>query len=68
MSDIEVLPELKEIIGSLLFAAKKPVSAKEIRKTLAAASENARIEAAAAETRAEQLEMDHKAFVEAYGK
>jgi len=34
MSDIEVLPELKEIIGSLLFAAKKPVTAKEIRKTL----------------------------------
>jgi len=34
MSNIEVLPELKEIIGSLLFAAKKPVTAKEIRKTL----------------------------------
>ena len=27
MSDIEVLPELKEIIGALLFAAKKPVAA-----------------------------------------
>ena len=34
MSDIEVLPELKEIIGSILFAAKKPVTTQEIRKTL----------------------------------
>jgi len=40
MSDIEVLPELKEIIGSLLFAAKKPVMAKEIRKTLVEAGKN----------------------------
>ena len=39
MSDIEVLPELKEIIGSLLFAAKKPVTAKEIRKALIGAGE-----------------------------
>jgi len=34
MSDLEVLPELKEIIGALLFAAKKPLTAKEIRKAL----------------------------------
>lgn len=34
MSSIEVLPELKQIIGSLLFAAKKPLNAKEIRKVL----------------------------------
>ena len=40
MSDIEVLPELKEIIGALLFAAKKPVTAKEIRKTLVEAGKN----------------------------
>ena len=40
MSDIEVLPELKEIIGSLLFAAKKPVTAKEIRKALLGAAES----------------------------
>ena len=40
MSDIEVLPELKEIIGSLLFAAKKPVTAKEIRKALLGAGES----------------------------
>ena len=40
MSDIEILPELKEIIGSLLFAAKKPVSTKEIRKTLVEAGKN----------------------------
>jgi segregation and condensation protein B len=35
MSNIEVLPELKQIIGALLFAAKKPLAAKEIRKVLA---------------------------------
>ncbi len=40
MSDIEVLPELKEIIGALLFAAKKPVTAKEIRKALMGAGES----------------------------
>jgi segregation and condensation protein B len=34
MSDIEVLPELKQIIGALLFAAKKPLTVKEIRKVL----------------------------------
>lgn len=34
MSNIEVLPELKQIIGALLFAAKKPLTAKEIRKVL----------------------------------
>jgi segregation and condensation protein B len=34
MSDIEVLPELKQIIGALLFAAKKPLTSKEIRKAL----------------------------------
>jgi segregation and condensation protein B len=40
MSDVGVLPELKEIIGALLFAAKKPVTAKEIRKALIGAGEN----------------------------
>jgi len=39
MSDLGVLPELKEIIGALLFAAKKPVTAKEIRKALMGAGE-----------------------------
>jgi segregation and condensation protein B len=34
MSNIEVLPELKQILGSLLFAAKKPLSSKELRKVL----------------------------------
>lgn len=34
MSAVEVLPELKQIIGALLFAAKKPLTAKEIRKVL----------------------------------
>jgi segregation and condensation protein B len=32
---MEVLPELKQILGSLLFAAKKPLTAKELRKVLA---------------------------------
>jgi segregation and condensation protein B len=40
MSDIKVLPELKEIVGSLLFAAKKPVTTKEIRKALIGAGES----------------------------
>jgi segregation and condensation protein B len=31
---MEVLPELKQIIGALLFAAKKPLTTKEIRKVL----------------------------------
>ncbi len=35
MSQIDVLPELKEIIGAMLFAAKKPLTAKEIRRALA---------------------------------
>lgn len=40
MSNVERLPELKEIIGALLFAAKKPVTAKEIRKALLGTAEN----------------------------
>lgn len=34
MSQIDVLPELKEIVGAMLFAAKKPLTAKEMRKAL----------------------------------
>ncbi len=40
MSNIEVLPELKQILGSLLFAAKKPLNAKELRKVLTDAGSN----------------------------
>lgn len=40
MSQIDVLPELKEIIGSLLFAAKAPLTAREIRKALMGAGES----------------------------
>ena len=40
MSRIEVLPELKEIIGALLFAAKTPITTKEIRKALIGAGES----------------------------
>ena len=34
MSDIEVLPELKQIMGALLFGAKAPLSVSEIRRVL----------------------------------
>lgn len=33
-STIEVLPELKQIVGALLFAAKEPLSIKRIRKAM----------------------------------
>ena len=35
MSQTDVLPELRQILGALLFAAKKPLSSKEICKVLA---------------------------------
>lgn len=34
MSDIDVIPELKQIVGALLFAAREPVNIATIRKTL----------------------------------
>lgn len=34
MSDVNVIPELKQIIGALLFAAREPVSVDTIRKVL----------------------------------
>ena len=34
MSAVEVLPELKQIVGALLFAAKEPLSIKRIRKAM----------------------------------
>lgn len=34
MSDINVIPELKQIVGALLFAAREPVSIDTIRKVL----------------------------------
>lgn len=34
MSDIEILPELKQIVGALLFGAKTPLSVAEIRRVL----------------------------------
>jgi segregation and condensation protein B len=40
MSNIEVLPEFKQILGALLFAAKKPLTVKEIRKTLVDAGQS----------------------------
>ena len=32
--EVEVLPELKQIVGSLLFAAKEPLSVKQLRKAM----------------------------------
>lgn len=34
MSDVQVLPELKQIVGALLFGAKQPLSAAEIRRVM----------------------------------
>jgi segregation and condensation protein B len=34
MSDMNVIPELKQIIGALLFAAREPIALETIRKTL----------------------------------
>lgn len=40
MSDIDVLPELKQIIGALLFGAKTPLSAGDIRRVLQQVAES----------------------------
>ncbi len=40
MSDIDVLPELKQIIGALLFAAKEPVSSARIRRVFQETAES----------------------------
>jgi segregation and condensation protein B len=34
MSDLSVIPELKQIVGALLFAAREPIAFETIRKTL----------------------------------
>lgn len=34
MSEVQVLPELKQIVGALLFGAKQPISAAEMRRVL----------------------------------
>jgi segregation and condensation protein B len=34
MSDVDVIPELKQIVGALLFAAREPVNIATLRKTL----------------------------------
>lgn len=39
MSSIEVLPEIRQILGAMLFAAKKPLTVKEIRKVLGSTAE-----------------------------
>ncbi|MBM4155856.1 MAG: SMC-Scp complex subunit ScpB [Lentisphaerae bacterium] len=39
MSDVEVLPELKEIVGAVLFAARQPVSAEQILQVFAQTAE-----------------------------
>lgn len=50
MSDVNVLPELKQIIGAMLFASKNPLGVPEIRKCLqGVAEERGGAEAAFAE-------------------
>lgn len=39
MSDVEVMPELKQIIGALLFASKEPVSVSQMRHVFAQTAE-----------------------------
>ena len=39
MSDVNVLPELKQIVGALLFVSKQPLSVAAIRRVLAQAAE-----------------------------
>ena len=42
MNDVPVLPELKELVGAMLFASKKPVTVAEIRRALREAAETER--------------------------
>ena len=39
MSEVDVLPELKQIIGAMLFVAKQPLKASEIKKVLVQVAE-----------------------------
>ena len=41
MSDVDVIPELKEIIGAMLFAAKEPISIEQMRQVFAQTAEQA---------------------------
>lgn len=39
MSDVETIPELKQIVGAILFAAKEPVSLEHLQQVFAATAE-----------------------------
>jgi segregation and condensation protein B len=39
MSDVDVLPELKQIVGALLFVSKQPLSVRDIRRVLVQVAE-----------------------------
>ncbi len=65
MDEIEVLPEVKQIAGALLFAAKIPLTAGEIRKTLRQVAE---IRGGAARDFAEVSEADIRAALEQLGR
>ncbi len=41
MTDVHVIPELKQIIGSLLFAARQPMTVQDIKKVLKDTAESA---------------------------
>ena len=40
MSDLEVMPELKEIVGALLFVAKTPITAGDMVRVMKLVAEN----------------------------
>ena len=40
MNDVAVLPELKQIVGALLFGARKPMTPGDIRRVLRQVAEN----------------------------
>jgi len=63
MTDVEVLPQLKQIVGSLLFGATHPLSVADIRRVLRQAAENGK---AATREWGEAKEADIRTAVEAF--
>jgi|GEM_PF-646864 len=62
MSDMDVLPELKEIVGAILFASKQPVTPAQIRKTL---QQTAQLFSGVTQDYAKAAESDVAAAIEA---
>ena len=56
MSEPEVLPEIKQIIGAMIFAASRPLTVSEMRKCLAeVAKEKGGVAAAFADVKARHV-------------